>query len=640
MKKSGSANPVSGKFNLSKIEKLAGVILLFAAIAVHIYFVRDLQFTQDDAYITFRYAENYVNGHGLVYNIGEKVEGYTNFLWLLFMILGREAGGDYISISQILGTLFGVAGIFVVFLCGLNIFKSDYLSAGLATIILGTVYSYAYWTIASLETAAFACMVVLSVYFLIIRSPMMAVTSILASLLRPEGALVFAVLILYELIVQRRLTRDIVMLISIYALPLIPYAVFKWSYFGGIFPNPFYAKTDFTWGQLSRGAEYTWQFLRHYAGFGLFLIPFLVVYRKWNRHILAPAFLTLLYTFYIMIIGGDVLQVHRFFVPLFPLYALIMVFGFINLLKWKHAAILGALIVIVWQLYAPWDHVLTYWKAERGLAATMDNLIGQLKNADDTDFTLAVSTIGLVGYKLMGHTVIDMLGLTDSTIARHPEEPVEGIESTWKETKYNAQYLLTRQPKYILFSTGNKPSAPAEFALFTYSRFLTNYRPVGFYYNNYVHDFYKLMEPITPPVERDVNVLFGRLYNEGVNQWRRKELDGAQETFEKLVRYSPRPIYPYIYYYLAEISRNRNDNASAYKIELLGSQQDTNFYLIERDLYVYERGFRRNPEAAEIHMEHLRRLVPWYVERVEKIAEDMEKEIEAYQERTGETIIP
>ncbi len=38
MKKSGSANPVSVKFNLSKIEKLAGVILLFAAIAVHIYF--------------------------------------------------------------------------------------------------------------------------------------------------------------------------------------------------------------------------------------------------------------------------------------------------------------------------------------------------------------------------------------------------------------------------------------------------------------------------------------------------------------------------------------------------------------------------------------------------------------------------
>ena len=35
----------------------------------------------DDAFISFRYAKHWSEGHGLVYNIGEWVEGYTNLLW-------------------------------------------------------------------------------------------------------------------------------------------------------------------------------------------------------------------------------------------------------------------------------------------------------------------------------------------------------------------------------------------------------------------------------------------------------------------------------------------------------------------------------------------------------------------------------
>nr|MBC8422663.1 hypothetical protein [bacterium] len=35
---------------------------------------------QEDAFISFRYAANLLDGHGLVFNPGERVEGYTNFL--------------------------------------------------------------------------------------------------------------------------------------------------------------------------------------------------------------------------------------------------------------------------------------------------------------------------------------------------------------------------------------------------------------------------------------------------------------------------------------------------------------------------------------------------------------------------------
>ena len=46
----------------------------------------------DDAFISFCYAENLTHGLGLVYNAGERVEGYTNFLWTLWVALGMKLG--------------------------------------------------------------------------------------------------------------------------------------------------------------------------------------------------------------------------------------------------------------------------------------------------------------------------------------------------------------------------------------------------------------------------------------------------------------------------------------------------------------------------------------------------------------------
>jgi tetratricopeptide (TPR) repeat protein len=67
-----------------------------------------------------------------------------------------------------------------------------------------------------------------------------------------------------------------------------------------------------------------------------------------------------------------------------------------------------------------------------------------------------------------------MLGLVDRYIAKNPEK-LPGIAATWKERKYNSRYVLSRDPDFILFSTGYKPSAPAERALFLHSKFRRNY---------------------------------------------------------------------------------------------------------------------------------------------------------------------
>ena len=59
------------------------------AVAVFVFdFWRYAGYLIDDTYISLRYAKNLVDGLGLVFNPGERVEGYTNFL---FVLLGAAA---------------------------------------------------------------------------------------------------------------------------------------------------------------------------------------------------------------------------------------------------------------------------------------------------------------------------------------------------------------------------------------------------------------------------------------------------------------------------------------------------------------------------------------------------------------------
>ena len=66
-------------------------------------------FMSDDAFISLRYAERFLQGHGLTWNDGERVEGYTNLLWILGVSLFGRLGLDLITAARVLGFL-GTAG--------------------------------------------------------------------------------------------------------------------------------------------------------------------------------------------------------------------------------------------------------------------------------------------------------------------------------------------------------------------------------------------------------------------------------------------------------------------------------------------------------------------------------------------------
>ncbi len=460
--------------------------LMAVAIGVFIYTCIYFELTQDDAYISFRYAENFLNGHGLVFNIGERVEGYTNFLWVMLLALAKGLFGiDYLPVSQVLGVASGAALFVLLLLLVQHHYegRTGLLYAGLCLAMLSNL-AMAYWAIASLETAAFTCMVIAAVVMEYLRPRVTPALLVIASLLRPEGVIVFGIILINRVLRERRIPWEYFLL---YVSPLLPFAVFKLTYYGSLFPNPYYAKSGVGLEYIYSGLEYLWYFTKTVGVFGIvFLLPLLAIKKLWDRFSLLYLYVAI-YIAYIVWVGGDVLKVYRFFVPVVPVLYFLFVASILSLaesiLKQAKTAVaaVGAVCVLFsfGSMTLSRDHVETFWYFEQNIVRKMHFMGTMLKKHMGNDFSLATSTIGMISYQLMGHRVIDLLGLTDAYIARNPEK-IEGIASTWKERRFNNTYLLNQNPDFILFSTGYKPSAPAERALMLHSEFRNNYTPTGF----------------------------------------------------------------------------------------------------------------------------------------------------------------
>ncbi|SYZ71987.1 membrane hypothetical protein [Candidatus Zixiibacteriota bacterium] len=474
---------------LSRYQTLVLALLLVAMTAVILLAVH-LNFVQDDAYISFRYASNLLDGQGLVYNAGERVEGFTNFLWVIILALSKGILGlDYLITARILS--FGVIAVIYILLFLLlsrvKVQRKFLMLAGITVLMLANL-SLPYWAVSGLETVFFGALVLIALYCEYARPNVTPAFLIVATLIRPEGALLFGIVFLNRLIGRRKIDWRFA---AYYILPLIPFALFKWLYYGSLFPNPMFAKSGLGLEYIQSGLNYLWFFTRTLGVFGLiFVPPLLAVKRLWTRYSLLYLFVAI-YILYIVLVGGDVLKVYRFFVPVVPVLYLLFVLSVKELLAWsglrkfRSPAFSGTALLIVCVGTAAGSyllsahHINTYLKLERMLTDKMQFTAVMLRKHMGPDFSVAASTIGILGYELPGHRIIDMLGLTDRYISRHPET-ISGLQSTWQERHFNSRYILEQHPDFILFSTNDKPSAPAELALLLHSEFRRCYSPIAF----------------------------------------------------------------------------------------------------------------------------------------------------------------
>lgn len=255
------------------------LMLCFAGLALHIW---RYAFLCDDAFISFRYARNLAQGYGLVFNPGfERVEGYSNFLWVLILAAGQFLGIAPEHAANPLLILFGLAlAAITVRFCWkeLTAGASPYAIV-IPAVMLATNRSFALWCTSGLETKLFELLVVGGVLATAgeMRAmsegrrssfPWSAIWFALAALTRPDGVLFAACVVLTRIIVQARQQtfawRPFLAGTLAFGLPVAGQFAFRRVYYDDWFPNTYYAKVG---GQLwwEMGEKYLKCFALEYA---------------------------------------------------------------------------------------------------------------------------------------------------------------------------------------------------------------------------------------------------------------------------------------------------------------------------------------------------------------------------------------
>jgi len=337
----------------------------------------------DDAYISFRYAQNAILGHGLVFNPGERVEGFTNFLWTVMFIPLEGTGVDTGRASMFLGVLFGLGVVFLTMRFA-KMVGAPRAVGWLAAVFLAADGSFALWSVGGLETMLFAFLVFAGAmlyvrenfldadqrgltrikneksFQLLISNlqslPLSGIFFALAAMTRPEGAFVFAITVAHQaawrLLTERRLftLRDLVRIFGFGAL-FAPYWLARWQYYHSFLPNSFHAKVNTTGplAQIERGWNHLSQFVGVHLGWVIVLPPIAAVTSGvWRvartgtrntqyaiRAFWSTYFLAIIapYIAYIVYVGGD-WSVGRFFVPLLAPFYLLFSTGIVDMWNW------------------------------------------------------------------------------------------------------------------------------------------------------------------------------------------------------------------------------------------------------------------------------------------------------------------
>ena len=301
------------------------------------------RFFVDDAFISFRYARNLLEGHGLAWNPGERVEGYSNFLWILelaaiWAVTGvpPEDAARWLSVAYTVAAL-GAMAWWAWRLPGL---RERGLTWWMALALLCSSATFALWTSAGgLETRQFTFFVLLAVVALTAHRGSrrgLAVASLslaLASLTRPEGPLIAACCFAWWAaqeaasaskeplggggvrawawgVVGRMDWRGALWLALPVALIVGAHFLWRFSYYGEWLPNTYYAKFVRPWWDVG---------LRYLAAAGLetglYLLLPLAAWGAWarwrERRDLAYALPLLIiapHAAYLARIGGDLME--------------------------------------------------------------------------------------------------------------------------------------------------------------------------------------------------------------------------------------------------------------------------------------------------------------------------------------------
>jgi arabinofuranosyltransferase len=189
------------------------LLLLAVLLAADILYV-NLAFYHDDAFITLRYAQNFLAGEGVVWNPGERVQGYSNFLMLAAVSAIGAFNVDLVVASRIIGlaSLAVLAGVLMTL--GHNPrFGIKPQFASLPAILVATSSPVVVWSLGGLETLLYTLLVTVGCLAIFglddvntrRRSLLLSGFALgLSYLARPDGIIFIAVTMLYIIVLCRK----------------------------------------------------------------------------------------------------------------------------------------------------------------------------------------------------------------------------------------------------------------------------------------------------------------------------------------------------------------------------------------------------------------------------------------------------
>jgi len=476
------------------------LVWLCAILALYVAHVVYLNCVAEDAYITLRFAKNLALGRGLVWNPGEApVEGYTNFLWLLLSVGAMKIGLDAPRFTQIAGTLCGGATIVLTYAAGRRLAGWPRALAMVPPLMLAVSGPFATWSGSGMETVPFTSLVFAAVFAFATywqvgqRRWLIGMSAALvgAALTRPEGVMVFFLLLSLSVALSagqfRRRLIDHVAAAACWGIPFACYFAWRYSYFGFLLPNTFYAKTGGGLDQVQRGmltsGQFVWQFVGPLVPWVCVVVWEVGVPRlgrvslarvvDWLRRqalIVACFFVTAAYTLYIVAVGNDYMAMHRFFVPLLPLIYLVGSAP-LALLVPRIAAdrsrrpVVVALVSLAaattlfhstgYERYfiakSTYQHgnyqgvQIARWHAAR-LTLLGRFFEGYRQSSEESPATNAIGVIGYLG----NFKVYDFYGVVDVHIARL-QIPPQKRDALTGHQKEDYPYVLGKKPTYIMF---------------------------------------------------------------------------------------------------------------------------------------------------------------------------------------------
>ncbi len=460
----------------------AGILALLGLPVLSVF--NTSAFPIDDAFISFRYARNLIDGLGLVFNQGERVEAYSNFLWVLLVSgLGYLTGVSQIVAARLLGWA-SLTGLCVLLFVQIRRATRTLFLPFAVSLVFMLLPATIFHTLSGMET-------MLSVVFLLavgivlesdtIEPRRQAVLTglLLAafSLNRPEGLLLFACILAAAgatwLLSKGKNRVNPAWLSASYACVLVPFLAWRLLYYGSLLPNSVVAKNGlFQPLVVKAGVKYLVPFLIwHFPVVLLAVFAFFSGPRARWIAFRIPASAALAVT---ALLGGvgDGYPYSRYLYPLFACLVVWSVEGALSIWQWAGKsrglaiATLGFLSLLGWVQFqllnrehyqAPpipneleplsrpvaffrdtpdsadppflREGGLGHYQAGRWLAA----------HGSPGDL-LATYEIGIVPY-FSRLPVLDLFGLADRHIARNPGLPGQ---------RTDLPYVWSRKPGYIM----------------------------------------------------------------------------------------------------------------------------------------------------------------------------------------------